>query len=120
MTDTNCFICQVSTKDDISTDCYKTLGKNFPDLHKKGKIGLHFERNSNNNSDLLTVLTTNTFFLNNPKFKQSPLKFLICQTISKQFAGANKRQKLNNPLREQAKTLFLQRKPKRNAHFWTY
>ena len=29
----------------------------------------------------------------------------------KQFAGANKRRKLNNPLREQAKTLFLYRKP---------
>ena len=39
--------------------------------------------------------------------------------MAKQFAGANKRQKLNNPLREQAKTLFLHRKPKRNAHFWT-
>ena len=29
------------------------------------------------------------------------------------------RQKLNNLLREQGKTLFLHRKPKRNAHFWT-
>ena len=37
--------------------------------------------------------------------------------MSKQFARANKRRKLNNPLRVQAKTLFLHRKPKRNAHF---
>ena len=59
------------------------------------------------------------FFINNQKFKQSPRKSLICQTISKQFAGANKRRKLNNPLREQAKILFLHREPKRNAHFWT-
>ena len=53
------------------------------------------------------------FFLNNQKFKQPLRKSLI----SKQLAGANKRRKLNNPLRELAKTLFLQRKPKRNAHF---
>ena len=59
------------------------------------------------------------FFINNQKFKQSPRKSLICETISKQFAGANKRPKLNNPLQEQAKTLFLHRKPIRNAHFWT-
>ena len=59
------------------------------------------------------------FFINNQKFKQSPRKSLICETISKQFAGANKRPKLNNPLQEQAKPLFLHRKPKRNAHFWT-
>ena len=39
--------------------------------------------------------------------------------MSKQFAGANKRQKLNNPLRVEAKTLFLHRKPKGNAHFQT-
>ena len=37
--------------------------------------------------------------------------------MSEQFAGASKRRKLNNPLRVQAKTLFLHRKPKRNAHF---
>ena len=59
------------------------------------------------------------FFINNKKFKQSPRKSLICYTISKQFAAANKRRKLNSPLREQAKTFFLHRKPKRNAHFWT-
>ena len=46
-------------------------------------------------------------------------KSLICKTISKQFAGANKRRKLNNLLRKQAKTLFLLMKPKRNAPFWT-
>ena len=53
-------------------------------------------------------------FINNQKFKQSPQKSIICLTISKQFA------KLNNPPREQAKTVFLHRKPKRNAHFWTF
>ena len=59
------------------------------------------------------------FFKNNQKFKQSPQKSLTCQTISKQFAGADKRRKLNNPLREQRNSLFLQGKPKRNTHFWT-
>ena len=59
------------------------------------------------------------FFRNNHKLKLSPRKSLICETISKQFARANKRWKLDNPLWEQAKTLLLHRKPKRNAHFWT-
>ena len=54
------------------------------------------------------------------KLKQSPRKSLICETISKQFARANKRQKLSYPLGEQAETFFLHRKPKTNAHFWTY
>ena len=59
------------------------------------------------------------FFINKKKIKQSAGKSLICLTISKQFARANKRRKLNSPLREQAKTLFLHGKPNRNAHFWT-
>ena len=59
------------------------------------------------------------FFINNQNFKQSPRKSIICLTISKEFSGVNKRRKLSNPLREQAKTLFLHRKLKRNAHFWT-
>ena len=50
-----------------------------------------------------------TFFIDNQMFKQSPRK----------FGGANKKRKLNNTLRKQAKTLFLHRKPKRNAHFLT-
>ena len=51
---------------------------------------------------------TNFFiYVSNQKFKQSVWKSLTCQTISKQFARANKRPKLNNPLREQVKTLFL-------------
>ena len=33
------------------------------------------------------------FLVNNQRFEQSPRKSLICQTISKQFAGANKRRK---------------------------
>ena len=70
--------------------------------------------------NLLLLRDLHLFFINTQKFKQSPRKYLICQTISKQFAGANTRRKLNNPLQEQAKTLFLHRKPKRNAHFWTY
>ena len=43
-------------------------------------------------------------------------KYLICYIISKQFAGANKRRKLNNPLRVQAKETFLHRRPKREMH----
>ena len=58
------------------------------------------------------------FFINNQTFKQSPRKSLILQTISKQFAGANKRRKLNNPLGERAKILLQHRTPKRKAHFW--
>ena len=80
-----------------------------------------------NKSYLMNQLTTKkaiyhyNFFIyvSNQKFKQSVRKSLIYQTISEQFAGANKRPKLNYPLREQAKTLFLHGKPKRNAHFWT-
>ena len=53
------------------------------------------------------------FLINYHKFKQSPRKSLICQ-----FSVANKRQKLNNHLQEQAETLFLYRKPKRSAIFW--
>ena len=50
-----CFICQVSTKDNArsSTDGYKTLAKNMQEFHKKGKLGFHFGRISNINSDLL-------------------------------------------------------------------
>ena len=64
MADTNwdiCFVCQVSSKDNVrsSTDGYKTLTKNIPDFHKKGKLGFHFERIRNANSDFLSVLTTN-------------------------------------------------------------
>ena len=55
------------------------------------------------------------FFINNQKCNLSPQKSLICWTISKQFAG--KRRKLNNPLREQTKTLLLNRKPIRNTQF---
>ena len=71
------------------------------------------------NFDYEFSVVIHLFFINNQKFKQSPRKSLICETISKQFAGANKRRKLNNALREQAKTLFLHKKHKRNAHFWT-
>ena len=45
---------------------------------------------------------------------------MICLTISKQFAGANKKRKLNNPLGEQAETLFCIGNLRENAHFWTY
>ena len=63
MADTNwdvCFICQVSRKDNVrsSTDGYKTLAKNILGFHKKGKLGFHFDRICNTNSDLLSVLTT--------------------------------------------------------------
>ena len=58
MADTNCdisFICQVCTKENIrsSTDGYKTLAKNIPEFHKKGKLSFHFERISNANLDLI-------------------------------------------------------------------
>ena len=54
-----CFICQVSSKGNVrsSTDGCKTLAKNIPEFHKKGKLGFHFERILNANSDT-SVLTT--------------------------------------------------------------
>ena len=60
MADTNwgiCFMCQVSSKDNVcsGTDGYKTVVKNIPEFHKKGKLGFHFERIRNANSDLLSV-----------------------------------------------------------------
>ena len=60
MADTNwgiCFMCQVSSKDNVcsSTDGYKTVVKNIPEFHKKRKLGFHFERIRNANSDLLSV-----------------------------------------------------------------
>ena len=51
----------VSSKDNFrwSTDGYKTLAKNIPELHIKGKLGFHFEIICNPNSHLLSVLITN-------------------------------------------------------------
>ena len=49
-------------------------------------------------------------------YKQSKI-YTIHLTIFKR--DKNKRQKLNNPSQEQAKALFLHRKSKRNADFWT-
>ena len=48
----------------------------------------------------LTITGATPLFINNQKFKQSTRKSLICLTISKQFSGANKKRKSNNPLRE--------------------
>ena len=82
---------------------------------KEGHFNLRkWKTNSAHSNDLIYNANI-PFFINNQKFKQSPqnLKFF------KQFAGVNKSRKLNNPLQEQAKTFFLHRKPKRNAHFWT-
>ena len=84
MADTNwdiCFICQVSSKDNVrsSTDGYKTLAKNIPEFHKKGKLGFHFERICNANSDLLSVLTTNKAVYHHncfSKYSDSKLKRL--------------------------------------------
>ena len=66
MADTNwdiCFICQVSTKGNArsGTDGYKTLRKNIPEFHKKGKLGFHFKRISNANSDLIMRLSPKLF-----------------------------------------------------------
>ena len=63
MADTNwhiCFICQVGIKDNVCsrTDGYKTLVKNFLEFYKKGKLGFHFERISNTDLVLLSILTT--------------------------------------------------------------
>ena len=78
-----------------------------------------FTRYVLNKSINLLKSTLHLFFINSEKFKQSPPKSLICYTISKQSVRENKGQRLNNPLQVQAKTLFLHRKPKKNAQFWT-
>ena len=56
-----CFICQFTTKDNVrsSKDGYKTSAKNILEFHNKRKLGFHFERISNRNLDLLSILTTN-------------------------------------------------------------
>ena len=82
MADTNwdiCFVCQVSSKDDVrsSTDGYKTLVKNLPEFHKKGKLGFRFERICNANLDLLSVLITNKAVYHHncfSKYRDSKLK----------------------------------------------
>ena len=56
---------------------------------------------------LLTHTIDFCFYIKNLKNRPENLQFV---KISK---------KLNNPLGEQAKVLFLHKKPKRNAHFWT-
>ena len=58
------------------------------------------------------------FSINNQKSKELPRKCLICQTISKQFAGANKRGKLNNPLGEQANPFSTYSRVPNNRRGW--
>ena len=68
--------------------------ENPPNLEEEEAIETvaipHDDENENETRGLLKHNYT-FFFINNQKFKQSPQKSLICQTISKQFAGANKR-----------------------------
>ena len=120
---------------------FETLGKNkkgIADEYLSGQ-GIKFKQQNNRNGEqyfissifllalnktsfytqVIFLSTDTSLFINNQKFKQSPGKSLICQTISKKIAGANKRRKLNHPLREEAKTFFLHSKPKINTHFWT-
>ena len=75
-----CFICQVSSKDNVrlSTDGYKTLAKNSAEFHKKGKLGSHFERIGNANSDLLSVLTTNKAVYHHNRFSKYHNSKLKC------------------------------------------
>ena len=91
----------------------------FSDIHYPGEAvygqtffhvyrGSNFLEGSFNKRDTL-------FFINNQKFKQLPRKFII----SKQFVGANKRRKLNNPLGEQTKTFSCIGNLRENAHFWS-
>ena len=89
----------------------------------KAHIVFQSQKRKSNNFYIKIENTEYTFFKqstqNDQKFKQSPQKSLICYTISKQFAWANKRPKLDNPLRKHAKTLFMHRKTKGNSNFWT-
>ena len=87
-------------------------------------------RSFRSTADLLTVVSdriarafnrtgATPFFINNQKFKRSPRKSLIFKQFLNDLPETNKRRTLKNPLLEQAKTLFLLRKPKINSHFWT-
>ena len=83
-----CFICQVSSKDNIhsSTGSYKTLTKNIPEFQSKAKLGFHFERICNTNSELLSVLTANkTVHHHNCFSKYSDLKLKRLNEPSKKW-----------------------------------
>ena len=74
-----CFICQVSSKDNVrsSADGWKTLVKIILEFYKKGKLGFHFEGICNANLELLSVLTTNELVYHNNcflKYSDSKLK----------------------------------------------
>ena len=79
MADTNwdiCFICQVNNKDNVrsSTDPYKALLKNIPEFHKKRKLGFHFEKISNANSELFSILINKVVYHHNCFSKYSDSK----------------------------------------------
>ena len=74
-----CFICQVSSKDNVrsSADGWKTLVKIILEFYKKGKLGFHFEGICDANLELLSVLTTNELVYHNNcflKYSDSKLK----------------------------------------------
>ena len=79
MADTNwdiCFICQVNNKDNVRsiTDPYKALLKNILEFHKKRKLGFHFEKISNANSDLFSILINKVVYHHNYFSKYSDSK----------------------------------------------
>ena len=101
MADTNwdiCFVCQVSSKDNVrsSTDGYKTLVKNLPEFHKKGKLGFRFERICNANLDLLSVLITNKAVYHHncfSKYRDSKLKLFTEPSKKRKCTEDEKRRK---------------------------
>ena len=80
-----CCICQVSGKENVlsSTNGYKTLAKNILEFHRKGKLGFHFERICNPNSDLSVSTTNKAVYHHNCFSKYSDLKLKCLNEPSK-------------------------------------
>ena len=105
-----CFICQVCGKGNVrpSTGGYKTSVKSILEFHKKGKLGFHFERICNANSDLLSVLTTNNAVYHHncfSKYTDSKLK-LFNEPSKKQKSTEDEKGRNSTRLSAESKERF--------------
>ena len=117
----------------VSKDFQKLVKNRVVDHLEKYDLFSDFQygfRSFRSTANLLTVVSdriaraynrpeATPFFIKNQKFKRSPRKSLIFKQFLNDLPETSKRRTLKNPLLEQAKTLFLLRKPKINSHFWT-
>ena len=107
-------MCHVSTKSicHSSTNGYKTLVKNIPKFHKKGKLGFYFERISNTNLDLLSVLATNKAVYQHNCFSKYNYSKLKC------FNKPSKKQKSTEDENRRKLTCLLAESRERLDLFW--